>query len=84
MQGKLGPVPHFQICPKNDLTGDSYWVFAAGPAEARRLIALNVRDAAMAEDGAKFTCEPAQSSGKMPPLTHIYRRVGRPVPIVKR
>jgi hypothetical protein len=77
-------VPHFQICPKNDPLGDSYWVFADRPAEARRLIALNVRDAAMAEDGAKFTCEPAPSSGKMPPLTYIYCRVGRPVPIVKR
>jgi hypothetical protein len=50
-------MPHYHIQRKDDPVADSYWVFAASPGEARRLIALNVVVAAEAEDETKFLCD---------------------------
>jgi hypothetical protein len=66
-------MPHYHIWPKDEPLGEAYWVFAASPDEARRLVARNVPDATEAEDTAKFLCR--QSAEKMPPAHHIYRRL---------
>jgi hypothetical protein len=75
-------MPHYHIWPKDDPIGESYWVFAASPAEARRLVARNVPDVTKAEDGTKFLCK--ESSQKTPPAHHIHRRLDGAIPIINR
>jgi hypothetical protein len=75
-------MPHYHLWCKDDSVADSYWVFAASPSEARRIIALNVPDAADAEDQDKFQC--AITIARTPPSLVIYRRLNRPLDITKR
>jgi hypothetical protein len=71
---------HLWRCDDDD--ADSYWVGADTPAEARRLVALNVGGARDAEDPMRFDCEP--SKRKRPPAGFIHRRLTGPVAIQKR
>jgi len=75
-------MPHYHIQRKDDVVADSYWVFAASPSEARRLVALNVDAAADARDEAKFLC--SLSAEKTPPAILIYCRLTGPLTIAKR
>jgi hypothetical protein len=75
-------MPHYHIQWKDDVVADSYWVFAASPSEARRLVALNVAAAADAENEAKFLC--SVSDEKTPPSLLIYCRLTGPLTISKR
>jgi hypothetical protein len=75
-------MPHYHIQRKDDAVADSYWVFAASPSEARRLVTLNVLAAADAEDETKFLCD--VSSQKTPPSLLIYRRLNGPLDIINR
>ncbi len=62
--------------------GESYWVDATTPEYARRLVALNVRDAADAEKVGIFNCEPTDDAKPSP--NFIYRRLAGPMRILKR
>jgi hypothetical protein len=75
-------VMFFHIWRCDDDDADSYWVSAGTPAEARRLIALNVGNARDAEDSMRFDCGP--SNRKRPPTGFIHRRLTGPVAIKKR
>jgi hypothetical protein len=81
-RGRDAKMPHYHIQRKDDVIADSYWVFAASPSEARRLVALNVPDAANAENDTEFLCE--ISSQKTPPAILIYCRLTGPLTIAKR
>ena len=65
-----------------DQEADSYWVEAGSRQEARRLVALNVTEAADAQNVEMFGCEP--SIQNKPLRSFIHRRVNGPVPIVNR
>jgi hypothetical protein len=82
MPGGDAEMPHYHIHRKDEPVADSYWVFAASPSEARRLVALNAVAAADAEDETKFPCD--VSSTKTPPSLLIYRRLNGPLDITKR
>jgi hypothetical protein len=75
-------VAHYCVWSKNDEGADSYWVLAGTPREARRLVALNVKGAADAENIEKFEC--GLSNKKMPPAGFIHQRLNGPLAIVKR
>jgi hypothetical protein len=75
-------MPHYHIQKTNDPAADAYWVFAATPAEARHLIALNVTEAKDADNIDKFLCEPSQH--KTPPAGLIYSRLTGPLTIERR
>jgi hypothetical protein len=75
-------MPHYRVQKKNDAMGDCYWVLAASPTEARRLIALNVSVANGAENINLFMCEPSET--KMPAAGVIYCRLTGPLAIEKR
>jgi hypothetical protein len=69
----------FCIWLAEDETGEAYWLQAESDKDARRLLALNVSEAAGAEDAAKFECHPDKA--KSPPAGFIHRRLYGPVAI---
>ncbi|MAN79694.1 MAG: hypothetical protein CMF64_04810, partial [Magnetovibrio sp.] len=56
-------LPNFHIYPVAD--GDSFWVKASSSEEARKLITLNVPDAANATESSQYRCE--EDDQKSPP-----------------
>jgi hypothetical protein len=75
-------MPYFCIFSATRNDADSYWVKAETAQGARRLVALNIADAAGATDAAMFGCQVDDS--KTPPMGFIHRRLFGPVFIVKR
>jgi len=75
-------MPYFQIRPRHDENGESYWVEASTSAMARRLVALNVGGADDVRSLKKFDC--VFDSSEKPPEGFIHRRLRGPVAIVER
>lgn len=75
-------MPHFYVQSVHDDNADSFWILAGSEHEARRLIALNVPDAATALDPGKYECAP--DGTKTPPEGVIYRRLGGTVTVKTR
>lgn|GEM_PF-1483582 len=73
-------LPNFHIYPVAD--GDSFWVKASSSEEARKLITLNVPDAANAAEASQYRCE--EDDQKSPPHGLIYHQQGRPITITRR
>lgn len=60
---------------------EAYWISARSEDEARRLVALNARNASRAR-GRGYLCE--VDSTQTPPADMIYRRKNGPISIAKR
>jgi hypothetical protein len=75
-------VPYFNLWSKDDEAADSYWVLASTNDEARLLVALNVTEAADAQNSDRFEC--VINDDKKPPSGFIYRRLYGPVSITRR
>lgn len=61
---------------------ECYWLKAKDHFEARRIVALNVPDAADAESGAAFIC--MVDPTRHPVLEFIVDRDGKQIPIARR
>ena len=76
-------MPHYCLWSRDDESGETYWVMAASPDYARRLVHLNAGDGGReAEDPEKFMCKP--DTNKEPPDGLIYRRLAGPLTITRR
>jgi hypothetical protein len=73
---------YYMVWERDGTSGESYWVSASTPEEARRLVASNIQAAGRAADPAKFDCQ--VDDGKKPPEGMIYRRLHGPVAVVSR
>lgn len=61
---------YFKISPKIGIMTEAYWVAAASPELARKLIALNITKASDAGDPTKFEC--VLNSHQQPPEGIIH------------
>lgn len=75
-------MPHFCLSPRHPFDGDTYWVLAETPGEARRLVARNVPEATAAQTEARFAC--VRDTLKTPPDGLIFCRLQGPVTIKRR
>lgn len=73
-------MPSYRISPIDDL-GTGFHVLAEGVAAARRLVALNVPEAAGAEDPATFDCRRDDSLPTVP--GEIARHDGATVKVAR-
>jgi hypothetical protein len=75
-------MPFYRLEPLGEPDADAYWIVAPSEMEARQVVALNVPDAALATDPARFGC--FEDPSRRPPPTMIYRRLSGPVTITRR
>lgn len=75
-------MPVFRVFQSDDEHADSYWVEATTAMTARRFIALNIAEAAEAQDQSRFRC--VFDKSKSPHTGYIQRRLGDPIAITKR
>lgn len=71
----------YRICRADQSDDEAYWISARSEGEARRLVALNARNARYAR-GNGFICE--RDASEMPAPDTIHRRKHGPIPIAKR
>ena len=73
---------HFVVTPINRYPNEGFWVDAADPEEARRLVSLNVAGMEQAVSHAFAFCEPDQTY--TPPFGVIFEGSGRTYTVEKR
>jgi hypothetical protein len=77
-----GRMPCYRLSPKHPFDGDTYWLLAATPEEARRLVARNVPQAATANDMRRWAC--VLDASKSPPGSVIVCALQEPVAVTCR
>lgn len=73
---------HYILFRPQEVNDDEWWVLADSPEQARRLVALNVPEAAQAEDLKVFDC--VQNANKGPPPGVIYSKLNGTFTIKRR
>ncbi len=73
---------HYCLCPVEGDPPARLWVLADSEKHARRLISLNISEAADATDAGKYECE--TDATFQPPFGWIYKTGGQSVAITKR
>jgi hypothetical protein len=75
-------MPCYRLNPRHPFDGDTYWIQATAPEEARRLVARNVAQAVSAIDERRWVC--VLDASRSPPDSVILCALQEPVAVTFR
>lgn len=77
-------MPVYHVASKCDKEAGSFFLLADDEPQARRLVALNVREASNAQDAGAFDCTEVAAKDRMASFGVISRRLGGTITITRR